>query len=252
MVIISDQNFGYSVYGESVGESWISALQCVVERGETTFDEGRKRLSLQNFRLKAEFYSSDDAVIHQHGNSENIDKILELTFSQPKMTDIDVNPSFDPGAKSYYARLQEGRLLEFAAQRLSTIPESKKAAIVFPTYDDYLSVLEHPWNDYLPCIVSVQFRMIPAGGRGRYSINSIFFARSLDIFQKGLGNIIAIAKMADIVAESIRARTGREITLGFIEGFITDIHVYEESISQAEATLDAAKIKYAAKSGHSQ
>src|SRR5690606_1979276 len=150
---------------------------------------------------------------------------LALTFEEPKMVDIDVNPSFGPGAKSYYTRIKEGKMLEFASKRLSTIPESKKAVIVFPTYEDYDAVLKNPWNDYLPCIVAVQFRMVPPGGSGRYHRNTIFFAGSLDICQKGLGNFVAIARMSDSVAKEVSKNTGREITLGAMEGFITDVHL---------------------------
>lgn len=232
-------NFGYSVFSNSIGEGWIDSFGAVLSHGDTTFDEGRKRLSLQSFRIKVTSQDfKNDKNIEAYGNKENVQKILDLTFEEPKMVDLDVNPSFGPGAKSYHTRLKEGRMLEFVIKRLSTIPESKKAVIVFPTYEDFDAVLQNPWNDYLPCIVSVQFRMVPNGGSGRYKLNTIFFARSLDIFQKGLGNMVAIAKMSEIVAEEIQKETGREITLGFLEGFITDVHLYEETFEDARNLLD--------------
>ncbi|BDT94138.1 hypothetical protein IFM12275_41140 [Nocardia sputorum] len=237
MVTIVNDTFGYGSCGSSIGQAWLGGLRAVMDHGETTFDEGRRRLSLQGFRIKAAQQATTDPDIERYGDKENITAILDLTFRKPTMVDIDVNPSFGTGAKSYHARLTEGRMLEFAAKRLGTIPESKKAVVVFPTYDDYRAVLENPWNDYLPCIVAVQFRMTPNGGSGRYRLNSVFFARSLDIYQKGLGNMIAITAMAEIVAEAIQRDTGREISLGFIDGFITDVHVYEECLSSATSLL---------------
>lgn len=240
-MLYNHTNFGYSVHNTTVGAGWLEAVEAVLEHGETTFDEGRKRLSLQSFRIKSESQDTkSDKEIEAYGDKENIAKVVALNFEQPKMVDIDVNPSFGPGAKSYYTRIKEGRMLEFAIKRLSTIPESKKAVIVFPTYEDYEAVLTNPWNDYLPCIVSVQFRMIPNGGSGKYKLNTIFNARSLDVFQKGLGNLVAITMMSEMVAKGITENTGREISLGFVEGLITDVHLYEETFEAAKELVKKA------------
>lgn len=237
-MIINQKGFGYSVLNGSIGSSWMDSVDSVLQNGVTSFDEGRMRLCLQSFRIKINTHDyTDDGLILKYGNQKNIQNIFDLTFKLPVMTDIDVNPSFDDGAKSYHARIKEGKMLEFASKRLITIPESKKAVIVFPTYEDYTAVLENPWNDYLPCIVSVQFRMVPNGGSGSYKLNTIFYARSMDIYQKGLGNIIAIARMSEIVADNIRKETGRNIVLGFIEGFVTDIHIYNESVDEAKKMI---------------
>jgi thymidylate synthase len=237
-MIYDQKHFGYSIYEKSIGKAWLDVIKAVMDNGDTTFDEGRKRLSLQSLRIKAEKQDVvGDLDIKNYGNKTNIDAVMALTFEQPKMVDIDVNPSFGPGAKSYYTRLQEGKMLEFVTKRLSTIPESKKAVIVFPTYEDYEAVLKNPWNDYLPCMVAVQFRMVPNGGSGRYKLNTIFFARSLDIFQKGLGNLVALSKMNEIVAKDISKETGRTITPGFIEGLITDVHLYEETFDDAKKLM---------------
>lgn len=237
-MLYNQGNFGFAVGNKTIGKSWLESVEAVMAHGEITFDEGRRRLCLQSFRIKCDSQDVvDDKDIKKYGDKKSIKAILDLTFKEPKMVDIDVNPSFGVGAKSYYARLQEGKMLEFAAKRLGTIPESKKAVIVFPTYEDYAAVLKNPWNDYLPCIVAVQFRMVPNGGSGRYKLNTIFFARSLDIFQKGLGNLVAMARMSEIVAKDISETTGRAIEPGFIEGLVTDIHIYEENFDQARALL---------------
>ncbi len=237
-MIIHQEGFGYAILAKTMGEAWIDCIRAILDNGATTFDEGRMRLSLQSFRVKIETHDYvDDILIKSYGDKKNIKSIFDLTFKEPKMTDIDVNPSFGDGAKSYYARITEGKMLDFAIKRLSTIPESKKAVIVFPTYEDYAAVIANPWNDYLPCIVSVQFRMVPNGGSGKYKLNTVFNARSLDIFQKGLGNMMAIAHMGEIVADGIRQNTGRSIELGSIEGFITDIHIYDESITGAREII---------------
>ena len=180
--------FGCNIAGESAGSLWIDLVKAVTEHGDVTFDEGRKRLSVQNVRLHSEKTNETDDFIDKYANKKNIQEILKLTFEEPVMHDIDVNPSFGDGAKSYYQRLLDTRAIEFVVNRLSLIPESKKAVVVFPNKDDYEAVLNNPWNDYLPCIVAVQFRMVPNGGSGRYKLNTVFFARSIDAYQKSIGN----------------------------------------------------------------
>lgn len=234
--------FGCNIAGESAGSLWIDLVKAVTEHGDVTFDEGRKRLSVQNVRLHSEKTNETDDFIDKYANKKNIQEILKLTFEEPVMHDIDVNPSFGDGAKSYYQRLLDTRAIEFVVNRLSLIPESKKAVVVFPNKDDYEAVLNNPWNDYLPCIVAVQFRMVPIGGSGRYKLNTVFFARSIDAYQKSIGNLVAIAHMAEMVRGQITEKTGREISLGALDGFITDAHIYEENFDEARKMLkDATK-----------
>lgn len=240
-MIIRD-DFGCNVLGDSVGTLWLDLVSAIVEYGETTFDEGRKRLSLQNVRVKSRRINESDEIIDKYASKENIADILKLTFEEPVMYDIDVNPSFSTGAKSYYQRLEESRAIDFVVDRLSLIPESKKAVVVFPNKDDYASVLKNPWNDYLPCIVAVQFRMVPNGGSGRYKLNTVFFARSIDAYQKSIGNLVALAHMSEIVRDKITAKTGREIALGELDGFVTDAHIYEENFDDARSLTEKAKL----------
>jgi len=162
--------------------------------------------------------------------------MLELTFDREDMFDVDIIPSFSPREnKSYYHRIKEGRMIEFVVARLSEIPESKKAVIVFPTWSDYAAVLESPDDDYLPCIVSIQFRMQPT--KQGWVLDTIFNARSMDAFQKSYANLWVIAKLSDIVAKKISKNRGEKISLGCLDGVITDAHIYRETFDSAKDTV---------------
>lgn len=73
-------------------------------------------------------------------------------------------------------------MIEFVIERLSLIPESKKAVVVFPTYEDYAAVMRNHRDDYLPCLVSIQFRLLPDGKD--YVFHTTFYSRSMDAWQK--------------------------------------------------------------------
>ena len=147
--------FGYNIYGETIGSAWLSLTEAIIKNGILTEDEGRKRLSLQNIRIKSATQFFPDPLIKKYGNKKNVDEIINLTFNKEIMYDFDVVPSFSPGSKSYYARLKDWQMLDFVVERLAEIPESKKAIMSFIRQEDYQRVLEKPKDDYLPCITTI-------------------------------------------------------------------------------------------------
>ena len=150
------------------------------------------------------------------------------------MYDFDIVPSFSPGAKSYYARIKEGKMIEFVVRRLTQIPESKKAVISFIHWDDYKAVLDTPKDDYLPCITSIQFRLLKTSDEKGYCMNTIFNARSIDAFQKASGNFAAIVLLSKKIAEKLTESLNSPIWCGVLDGMITDAHIYEECIEDAK------------------
>lgn len=233
MHIIKD-NFGYSVYGERVGNVWLSLVESILQNGQLTIDEGRKRYSLQNVRIKCGTASPTDPLIEKYANKKNIEEILKLTFNDEKMYDIDIIPSFSPGSKSYYARLKDWKMIDFVVKRLTEIPESKKAIMSFIRGEDYEKVLENPHDDYLPCITSIQFRLLRTDDQEGYRMNTIFNARSIDAYQKSAGNLVAIAMLGKIISERLEKNLRVPVWPVSIDGLITDAHIYENTLEDAK------------------
>jgi thymidylate synthase len=209
------QPFGYHVNAQSIGLAWMDAVKAVLEEGSTTYDEERERLSLQNVRIYVSEPKPQDEIIKKYGDKKNIDGIVFLTFKGEEMYDFDIVPSFSPGAKSYYARLKEGRMDQYVVKRLSEIPESKKGVISFIHWDDYNYVLDTPYDDYLPCVLIIQVRLIKE--KDSYKANINWMARSLDIFQKGNGNMIAITMLANKIIKKISVNLWTEIQINALE-----------------------------------
>ena len=233
--------FGYNIYGETIGSAWLSLVEAVIKNGVITEDEDRKRLSLQNIRIKSATQSFPDPLIAKYGNKKNVDEIISLTFNAETMRDFDVVPSFSPGSKSYYARIKEWKMLDFVVARLAEIPESKKAIMSFVRQDDYQRVLDRPKDDYLPCITTVQFRLIKMDGERGYHMNTLFNARSIDAYQKAGGNFAAISLLSKEVVERLKEKLSANIWAGPLDGFITDAHIYQETIEEAKEVIKAYK-----------
>lgn len=233
--------FGWNIYGETIGSAWLSLVEAINKNGVLTKDEDRKRLSLQNIRIKSATQSFPDPLIEKYGNKKNVDEIINLTFNEEIMHDFDVVPSFSPGSKSYYARLKDWEMLDFVVARLAKIPESKKAIMSFIRQEDYQRVLEKPKDDYLPCITTVQFRLIKINDERGYHMNTLFNARSIDAYQKAGGNFAAISLLSKEVANRLTEELKTQIWVGPLDGFLTDAHIYQESIEDAKEIIKLYK-----------
>ncbi|VVB78029.1 Thymidylate synthase [uncultured archaeon] len=230
------ENIGYNIYGNSLGEIWISLVEAILKNGEISYDEKRKRKALVNVRIKSESQETNDKIINKYADQEKLNAMIDFTMSKDIIEDIDVVKSFQKGAKSYHQRIVEGRMIEFVIKRLSKIPESKKAIIVFPTYEDYAKIFDDQYiNDYLPCIVSIQFRLVE--DKEGYILNTNFYARSIDAYQKSHGNFISIAKLSSHIAEELTKILNKKVKTGFLDGMIADAHIYEETFKNAEKTV---------------
>lgn len=182
-------------------------------------------------RLKVRSHGGRDALIERYANAQNIDKMKKLAFERLTMEDFDVTPNFRAGAKSYHARITEGRMIEFVVKRLTEIPESKKAVMVFPTYEDYAKVIDSPYNDYLPCIVSLQFRL--RKDNDGYVLNTIYTMRSQDVFQKNASDLIVFSLLTEDIAKHLSINLSVPVRTGFIDGLITDAHIYHNTYDSA-------------------
>ena len=91
--------FGVCVYGERMGSTWLSLIESILKNGEESVDEGRRRISLQNIRIRSSYQYVTDPIIEKYANKKNIQKILDLTFKESEMYDFDVKPSFQGEVK---------------------------------------------------------------------------------------------------------------------------------------------------------
>lgn len=227
---------GYVVHGNTIGELWLNMVETVSKNGKFELDENRGRFAVRNLRFSSATTVTKDLLIQEYGDRSKIDAMKKVVFKSDVMQDFDITPSFRTGAKSYKKRMEEGKLIDFVVGRLSKIPESKKAVMVFPTYEDYESVTNSPWNDYLPCIVALQFR-VAANAEGGRVLDLTLFMRSWDTYQKGAGDLTVVCMVADIVREKLSKKLGEEIMPGRLDGLVTDVHIYENTYENAQKTV---------------
>jgi thymidylate synthase len=230
------QNVGYVVHGKTIGETWLGLVETVLKNGTFELDENRGRFAVPNVRFSSDSTVVKDPLIDEFGDKGKIDAMKRVVFESDQMVDFDITPSFRSGAKSYKKRLEEGKMIDFVVKRLAKIPESKKAVMVFPTYEDYQAVTDSPWNDYLPCIVALQFR-VAKDRRNNLRLNLTLFMRSWDGFQKGAGDLTVVCMLADVVRKKLEDKLKKPIAPGRLDGMVTDIHIYENTYEDAQDIL---------------
>jgi thymidylate synthase len=64
---------------------------------------------------------------------------------------------------------------------------------------------------------------------------------SMDAFQKGVGNLVAIATMSQKIADQLAPNLGKKIEIGSLDGMITDAHIYTENVYDAQELLKKYK-----------
>ncbi len=230
------EGVGYVVHGNTIGQTWLGMVETVLKNGKFELDENRGRFAVRNLRFSSATTHADDDLIRRFGDQSKIDAMKRVVFESDEMVDFDITPSFRNGAKSYKKRLEEGKLIDFVVNRLGKIPESKKAVMVFPTYEDYEAVTSSPWNDYLPCIVALQFR-VTHDNKHEPHLNLTLFMRSWDTFQKGAGDLTVISMLADVVRKQLEERLETTIKPGRLDGLVTDVHIYENTYQQAQDVM---------------
>lgn len=194
--------FGVQIYGATIGDTWAGLVRAVLDLGSQCFDEDRERIALSNVRIKSSVQNYPDLTIEEHCNSAQLKAMLDFMFNTDTMEDIDVVKSFSRGAKSYHRRIKEGRMIEFVIERLSLIPESKKAVVVFPTYEDYAAVMRNHNNPPAPpgCPGAVPCAPSPISGRPSSVWVGAFTAPSTTRIAAALAISVAVYHLAAAVS----------------------------------------------------
>ncbi|MBR3329385.1 hypothetical protein IKG29_02550 [Candidatus Saccharibacteria bacterium] len=231
-MITKVDNVGYNVYGKTLGELWLDIVETVLKNGVFELDENRGRYAVRNLRFTAERANPNDCLIKKYGDAKKIQAMQKIFFEEDEIKDFDITPSFRNGAKSYKKRLEEGDMINFVVSRLTKIPESKKAVMVFPTYEDYQAVLSSPWNDYLPCITALQFRVNHR--KNKDFLDLTLFMRSWDGFQKGAGDLTVVSMLGEIIRKKLEKNLNKKIQIGRLDGLVTDVHIYENTYERAQ------------------
>jgi thymidylate synthase len=214
-----------SIYGRTIGEAWLKTLAMIWYEGIDWFDGDRKMKEIIGLRLTIEEPCVYDEIIEKYGNKANIEEFQKAFFTPTLLIrDVDVRKNFEPWqAFTYWPRLHCLGIdqVDKIIQRLSSMPESKRAVIsvILPALDWHM--------DYMPCIDIMHFLLRPKGDN--LALNQFVYARGLDFGQKAYANLVVLARLQGEIKEAIEQKRGERIQMGNLDVFIGSAHIYEES-----------------------
>ena len=209
------------------------------------FDEGRLRRAVTNIAFSIAWSNGPAEVKWENVPTGLVSQTREMyafMTQEDSLYDVDKSPSFVTPTLSYCGRLKKNGGLQFVVERLTKYPESKKAVITFPLAEDYSRVLASPDDDYLPCLLAVQFRL-HSGPKNRRLVATIIW-RSLDAWQKMLGNVFGVISWSESIRKALSVSLHEEIVIREIDGFISDAHVYEDCFVDSSSYLGVSASKY--------
>ena len=73
-------------------------------------------------------------------------------------------------------------------------------------------------------------------------MNIIFNARSIDAYQKSVGNLVAIATLGEEIASRLKKNLKVPVWVGSIDGMIADAHIYENTFEEAKELINSYKM----------
>ncbi|HWX21986.1 MAG TPA: thymidylate synthase [Candidatus Binatia bacterium] len=180
---------------ESLGEAWINLVHLTLQAGARVNDETQELLGVQVTYPASP--SKSDPLLDQFGDQRMIADMEKVFFSEA--------PN---GLGHSYAGLMRGpggrNDLQDVISLLRADRTSKRAVVT----------LCGTGNGKVPCINAVQF-LVRDG-----SVQTIYFARGQDAYQKFYADALCLAKMAQRVAE------GLGLPAGTVSGFISSCHIY--------------------------
>lgn len=193
----------------TLGETWIDLVRRTVEAGARMGEQGCELLNVQ-----AAFPATNgqDPLLERFGDPKIIAEMHKVFFAE------------GPNAlgHSYASRMRGpgGRNdLEDIVALLRADPLSKRAVLT----------LCGAGNGEVPCINVVQF--LVRSGR----VETVYFARGQDVFQKYYADGLCIAAMAQRVA------AGLNLPAGGVTGFMSSSHVYDRDLPAIRQLLAAAE-----------
>jgi thymidylate synthase len=195
----------HKLKSRTLGEAWLDLVRQTMEKGNRLAEEGYEVLNVQTAFPAA---NGPDAVLEQFGDKRIIEEMHKVFFLEGE----------NALGHSYAGKMRgpAGRRdLQDVITLLRAEPFSKRAVVTLCGSGD----------GEVPCINVIQF-LVRDG-----KVETIYFARGQDAFQKFYADGLCVAAMAERVA------AGLGLPAGTVTGFIASSHVYDRDLPAIQQLL---------------
>ena len=217
-----------SVKGANPSETWVKAINFIIEKGKRQGGLSREILNLVSVTQNPlEIYRGVDDLFRKHIGSKWISKGADCIFP------IKSNPgNMISWSRNYWGRLTRYRekvdQLGFIIRRLKNKPHSKQLSCV--TFDPEVDLQPHrPFNPSMPCMIALDIKF----RNGKLNIFAMF--RSHDFGRKAYGNFIGLGRLLKMLSHE----TGYDI--GEVVCYSVSAHIRAKEFNAIRTLLEDYK-----------
>jgi thymidylate synthase (methanogen type) len=199
---------------KTAGEAWIETCRAIIDEGVPIKDGNENLREATDMFIVIENPQESDAIIQKYGDKAAIDWMLSNFFEQKIVPELKNSSSYAIRLFNYDGRDQ----IKWVVDKLKEKPETKSATIT--------TLMPNTDKGYIPCVSMLDFKI----RSGRLVLNA--FCRSIDFGAKAYANMIALARVQDMVAKQVGVDKGQMIM------HIVSAHIYEKDQGKIKSVLD--------------
>ena len=204
------------IEAETIGDAWIDACDAILNNGKQITDDGETLREIIHLSLSVKKPEEADPIIEEFGDKNMLEWMISNFFEKKVVPELKDSMSYGTRLFDYEGKDQ----IEWVVKKLKRKPESKSATIsmLMPNED----------GGYIPCVSTLDFKIRD----GRLVLTVL--CRSLDFGGKSYANLVALAKVQNLVAKGVSMPRG-EMVLHVISA-----HVYEKDVEKTKGIVKGA------------
>lgn len=194
---------------KTLGEAWINSMKLIRKSGEMIKDEDVVLKEKRNLYISIDDVSEEDEIIKKYANKDRIELMKKKYFTCGLVGDYKI----DYG--SYIFNNRGINQFDWLCKKLKEKPETKSATIS----------LHIAGEDKLTCLSLLDFKLRD----NKLTMTAVY--RSQNVYSSQPGNIIALRKLQQSLADNINVEVGK------FELVVMSAHIYEYDFGNVEKLL---------------
>jgi thymidylate synthase (methanogen type) len=199
---------------KTAGEAWIETCRVITEEGIPIKDGSENLKEVTDMFIVIENPQESDAIIQKYGDKAAVEWMLSNFFEQKIVPELKNSSSYGIRLFNYDGKDQ----IRWVVDKLKEKPETKAATIT--------TLMPNTDKGYIPCVSMLDFKI-----RSERLVMNVF-CRSIDFGAKAYANMIALAKVQDMVAKQVGVEKG-QMTM-----HVVSAHIYERDQGKIKSVLD--------------
>lgn len=197
------------IHEATEGKAWIAAMRMIMQRGRNIWDENVPLREIQNLYFTIEKIDEADSILEKYADKNRILLMKEKYATCGLVGDYKI----DYG--SYIYDNNGVNQIDWIINRIKTKPETKSATIT----------LHKPGENMLACLSMIDFKY------REDMLNMTVIYRSQNIFWSHPGNMLALHRIHQDVADSLGYKLGK------IELIVISAHIYASDFENVDYIL---------------